>query len=61
MIRLYIQNENGIERTADIGIGRPLSLTGPNHQALDMVYLNTAKDGRLVPLTASLAIAETED
>lgn len=45
----------------DIGIGRPVSLTGPNHQALDMVYLNTAQDGRLVPLTASLAIAETED
>lgn len=46
---------------ADIGIGRPVSLTGANHQALDMVYLNTAKNGRLVSLTASLAAADTED
>ena len=45
----------------DIGIGRPVTLAGPNHQALDMVYLNTAQDGRLVPLAASLAVAETED
>ena len=45
----------------DIGIGRSVTLTGPSHQALDMVYLNTAKDGRLVPLTAALAAAETED
>ena len=46
---------------ADIGIGRPVSLTGANHQALDTVYLNTAQDGRLVPLAVSLAVAATED
>jgi ABC-type branched-subunit amino acid transport system substrate-binding protein len=42
----------------DIGIGRPVSLTSPNHQALDTVYLNTAQGGRLVPLAVSLAVAE---
>ena len=45
----------------DIGIGRPVSLTGPAHQALDVVYLNRASGGRLVPLTQAVALAGAED
>ena len=41
----------------DIGIGRPVSLTRPDHQALDAVYLATARKGRLEPLLAA-AVAE---
>ena len=40
---------------ADIGIGRTVSLSGASHQALDMVYLSTARKGRLEPLLASVA------
>ncbi|MHC1791297.1 ABC transporter substrate-binding protein [Solidesulfovibrio sp.] len=40
----------------DIGIGRPVSLTAPDHQALHTVYLSTARDGRLVPMAVSLAV-----
>jgi len=39
----------------DIGIGRPVSLTGANHQALDVVYLSEARKGRLEPLLAAVA------
>lgn len=34
----------------DIGLGLPLSLDGPQHQALCKVYLATAAHGTLVPL-----------
>ncbi|MFP5259634.1 MAG: ABC transporter substrate-binding protein [Acidobacteriota bacterium] len=43
---------------ADIGIGRPVSLAGADHQALDVVYLSTARSGRLEPLRISLAKVE---
>ena len=42
----------------DIGIGRPVSLTGLTHQALDVVYLSTAAGSRLLPLRVAMAAAE---
>ena len=35
---------------ADLGVGLPVNLDRPDHQALDTVYLATARNGRLVPL-----------
>lgn len=37
-------------RCCDIGINVPVALARPDHQALDTVYLATARNGRLVPL-----------
>jgi ABC-type branched-subunit amino acid transport system substrate-binding protein len=42
----------------DIGIDRLVTLAGPAHQALDVVYLSTAQAGRLLPLFAALATVE---
>lgn len=57
-------DRNGIDPAAlaigqaDIGIGRPVSLAGADHQALGVVYLATARKGRLEPLLVSVATVE---
>lgn len=42
----------------DIGLGEPLSLDGPHHQALHTVYLSRAAGERLLPLEVMTAQCE---
>ena len=53
--RRYLDEAVAAIGQVDLGIGTPVSLTGPDHQGLDHVYLFTAKKGRLIPQNASAA------